>query len=144
MKKSAADDKFESDPDCQCQDELPPLAVQALEKFNAGEYYLQHDLFEEQWRETEGRVRDLYQGVLQVGVAYYQIQRGNYRGALKMLRRSARWLLGLPDVCQGINVQQLREDSSRVRAALEAMKPDEVENFDHRLFKPLVRVEKKN
>lgn len=129
--------------DSQCEGELPPLAVQAFEKFNAGEYFLQHDLFEEQWRETEDPVRDLYQGVLQVGVAYYQIQRGNHRGALKMLKRSARWLSALPDVCQGIDVQQLREDSGRVRAALEAMNPADIEKFDRSLFKPLVLVEKK-
>lgn len=140
MKKSA--DDFDIELDCQCRDELPLLAVKGVEKFNAGEYYPQHDLFEEQWRETQGRVRDLYQGILQVGVAYYQIERGNYRGALKMLRRSARWLVALPDICQGIDVRQLREDSSRVRAALEAIKPADIEKFDRHLFKPLVLVEK--
>ncbi len=141
MTKSA--DGFESDLDCQCQDELPPLAIQGVEKFNAGEYYIQHDLFEEQWRETEGRVRELYQGVLQVGVGYYQIERGNYRGALKMLKRSARWLSNLPDVCQGIDVRQLREDSNRVRAKLEMIDSGDIEKFDRSLFKPLVLVEKK-
>lgn len=139
MKESTANDRLQS----QCQDELPPLAVQGVEKFNAGEYYPQHDFFEEQWRATEGRVRDLYQGILQVGVAYYQIERGNYRGALKMLKRSARWLSALPDVCQGIDVRRLREDSNRVRAAIEAMNPSDIEEFDCSLFKPIVLVEKK-
>jgi predicted metal-dependent hydrolase len=144
MTKSAANDALEPELDCQCQDELPPLAAQGVEKFNAGEYYPQHDLFEEQWRETEGRVRDLYQGILQVGVAYYQIERGNYRGALKMLKRSARWLSKLPDVCQGIDVRQFREDSGRIRAALETMNSANVGEFDRRLFKPVVLVKKKD
>lgn len=122
---------------CECQEALPPLAVAGVEKFNAGEYYPQHDLFEEQWMNTEGPVRDLYRAILQVGIAYYQIERGNYRGALKMLLRSVQWLLILPDVCQGVNVRQLREDSFRVRAELEAMDPDDIEGFDRTLLRPV-------
>lgn len=129
--------------DCQCQEALPPLAVQGIEKFNDGEYYRQHDLFEELWVKTEGPVRDLYRAVLQVGVAYYQVERGNHRGALKMLLRSLQWLSKLPDVCQGIDVRQLREDSYRVRAELEALDPAEIGRFDHSLLKPVRLVENK-
>jgi predicted metal-dependent hydrolase len=124
--------------DCECDEPLPPLAVQGVHKFNAGEYYPQHDLFEEQWRSTEGPVRNLYQAVLQVGVAYYQITRGNYRGALKMLLRSVQWIAMLPDVCQGIDVKQLREDSYRVRAELERMNPEDIAHFDRSLLKPVI------
>lgn len=123
--------------DCECQEALPPLAVQGVEQFNAGQYYRQHDLFEALWVETEGPVRDLYRAILQVGVAYYQIERGNYHGALKMLLRSVQWLLILPDVCQGVDVRQLREDSFRVRAELEAMSPAEIGQFDRSLLKPV-------
>lgn len=126
--------------DCECQEPLPPLAQEGVRKFNAGEYYPQHDLFEEQWMETEGPVRDLYRAVLQVGVAYYQVERGNYRGALKMLQRSVQWLMVLPDVCQGIDVQQLREDSFRVRAELERLGEERFDEFDHSLLKGVVLV----
>jgi predicted metal-dependent hydrolase len=119
--------------DCECQDALPELARQGVEKFNAGEYYKQHDLFEALWVKTEGPVRDLYRAILQVGVAYYQITRGNPRGALKMLLRSVQWLAILPDECQGVDVKQLREDSYRVRAALE----DPAATVDHSLLKPV-------
>ena len=129
--------------DCECEESLPPLALEAIALFNTGEYHQQHDLFEELWRQTRGPVRDLYQGTLQLGLAYYQITRGNYRGALKMLRRSNRWLAHLPDACQGIDVKQLREDLFRVRAELEGMKPEDIANFDRSLLKPVKMVEKK-
>lgn len=130
--------------DCRCQDALPPLAQQGVEKFNAGEYYPQHDLFEAQWAQTEGPIRDLYRAILQVGVAYYQIERGNYRGALKMLLRSVQWLAVLPDVCQGVDVRQLRKDSYRVRAELEALPLDQIHQFDRSLLKPLRLVGEEN
>ena len=128
--------------DCECQESLPPIGLEAVALFNTGEYHAQHDLFEELWRQTRSPVRDLYQGTLQVGIAYYQITRGNHRGALKMLRRSERWLAPLPDVCQTIDVKQLREDSGKVRADLERMKPEDIGSFDRSLLKPVRMVEK--
>lgn len=123
--------------DCGCAEPLPPLARAGVDRFNAGEYYPQHDLFEEQWVNTEGPVRDLYRAILQVGVAYYQIERGNWRGAHKMLLRAAQWLLILPDTCQGVDVAQLRADAARVRAELERLGPEGMARFDRALLRPL-------
>lgn len=105
---------------CECEAALPLEAREGVRLFNAGEYYAQHDVFEMLWVRTEGPVRELYRAVLQVGVALYQAQRGNRRGALKMLLRSAQWLRDLPDVCQGLDVAQLRADVRRLRAELSA------------------------
>lgn len=127
--------------ECECQEALPAMGEAGIEKFNAGEYYPQHDLFEELWMATEGPVRNLYQAILQVGIAYYQITRGNHRGALKMLLRSVQWLSMLPEVCQSVDVKQLREDSYRVRAELERIQPTDIDQFDRGLLKP-VRYEK--
>ncbi len=123
---------------CQCAEPLPPLAQEAVRLFNAGDYYRQHDLFEEQWMEETGPVRELYRAVLQVGVAYYHITQGNHLGALKMLRRSVQWFALLPDICQGIDVRQLRADAGRVREALEMMDPADIDSFDRSLFRPVI------
>lgn len=128
--------------DRQCDQPLPPEAVEAVRKFNAGEYYKQHDLFEALWMRETGPVRELYRGVLQVGIAYFQITRGNGRGALKMLLRSVQWLAPLPDVCQGIDVARLRADSARVRAELERLGEGGIGQFDRNLLKPVRMVEK--
>lgn len=122
---------------CQCDEALPPLAAQGLQLFNRGEYYRQHDLFEEQWMATAGPVRDLYRAILQVGVAYYQIERGNYRGALKMLQRSVQWLYLLPDICQGIDVAKLRRDSYAVRGELQRLGPERLAELDRSLLKKI-------
>lgn len=117
-----------------CAEPLPARALEAIRLFNAGEYYRQHDLLEALWREEPRPIRNLYQGILQVGVAYYQALQGNRRGALKMLRRSARWLDGLPAVCQGVDVAALRADVARVQAALLALRDDEMAAFDRALL----------
>ena len=42
---------------------------------------------ERAWMAESRPIRDLYQGVLQVGLAFLQIEQGNWAGALKMFRR---------------------------------------------------------
>lgn len=122
---------------CQCQAELPPLARQGIEQFNAGAYYAQHDAFEALWLAETGPVRELYRAILQVGVAYYHITRGNHAGGVKMLQRCVQWFAMLPDVCQGVDVRQLREDATRVRLRLQAMTPAEIATFDRELIRPV-------
>lgn len=126
---------------CQCQADLPPLARLGVERFNARDYYAQHDAFEQQWMQESGPVRDLYRAILQVGVAYYHLTRGNYVGGLRMINRSAQWFWMLPDVCQGIDVRQLREDAARIRTVLRASDPVNPSDFDLTLLKPLHLVE---
>jgi hypothetical protein len=120
-----------------CAEPLPARAQEAIRLFNSGEYYRQHDLLEALWRDEPRRVRDLYQGILQVGVAYYQVTQGNRRGAVKMLMRAERWLATLPDVCQTVDVAALRADAARVKAALLALSDEEIGRFDRALFAPV-------
>lgn len=121
--------------DSACRQPLPELAQEGIARFNAGEYYKQHDLLEELWMKTPGPERDVYQAILQVGVAYYQIERGNARGARKMLQRALQWLRKLPEVCQGVNVADLRHNAQTVLAALEIS--DDLTTFDRSLLYPV-------
>lgn len=121
----------------QCNEPLREEARAAIELFNRGEYYAQHDALEALWVEDERPVRDLYRAILQVGVGYYQLERGNRRGAIKMLLRAEQWLQLLPDVCQGVDIAGLREDARRVRAAIEAHLTDTMTGFDQALLRPV-------
>jgi predicted metal-dependent hydrolase len=124
------DESYLAELACGCQEALPARAIEGIQKFNDGEYYAQHDLFEAQWMDETAPVRDLYRAILQVGVGYYQIERGNYRGALKTLQKSVQWLMLLPDVCQGVDVKQLRDDSLAVRAHLLELGAERIHEFD--------------
>ena len=120
-----------------CAEPLSDLARQGLELFNDGAYYKCHDALEAAWMEDSGPGRDLYRGILQVGIAYHQIERGNYRGAVKMLLRARQWLGPLPDMCRGVNVSALRADADRVYNALVDAGPEQIESLDTSLFRPV-------
>jgi hypothetical protein len=120
-----------------CNEPLAPLAREGIEKFNRGEYYACHDDLEEAWRQDESAVRDLYRAIVQVAIAYYQIEKKNYRGAVKMFLRVRQWLNPLPDRCRGIDIAQLREDASVVHESLVGLGPNRIDEFDRNIFKPI-------
>lgn len=113
------------------------LALKGIELFNRGEYFEAHEELELAWGEETGPVRELYRGILQVAVAYLQIERQNYNGALKMFLRLRQWLDPLPDECRGVNVAALRAHAQAARAHLEALGPDRLAEFDRSLFRPV-------
>lgn len=120
-----------------CRGPLHPLAQSGIEQFNQERFYASHDDLEEAWRQDSSAARELYRGILQVGIAYYQIERGNYRGAMKMLLRVRQWLEPLPDQCQGVDVAQLRADAETVRETLGELGPERIAEFDRALFRPV-------
>lgn len=121
-----------------CSGELHPLAMKGLVLFNQGEYWKAHEALEEAWREEAGQVRHLYRGILQVGVAYLHIKRGNYDGALKLYRRSKYWLDPFPRVCRGVNVGQLQADLEAAIAEVRRLGPDNLSKINPGLLKPVL------
>lgn len=121
--------------DATCAEPLSALARQGIAEFNAGEYFEAHETLEHAWNEDTGVGRDLYRAILQVAVAYLQIERGNYRGALKMFLRVRQWIDPLPAVCRGVDIGQLRADAAAVEAAVQALGPERIGEFDRGLFR---------
>ncbi len=124
-------------PSADCTAPLHPHAAQGLRLFNAGRYFEAHEALETAWLEERGKVRDLYRGILQVGVAYLHITRGNYHGAVKVHGRSVKWLKDFPPVCRGIHVGELRDDAERVNAEVTRLGAQGIGDFDLRLLKPI-------
>jgi predicted metal-dependent hydrolase len=121
-----------------CTGELSPRAAKGIALFNEQAYFEAHEELELAWMEESGPVRELYRGILQVAVAYLQITRQNYRGALKMFLRLRQWLDPLPPICRGVDVARLRQEALAARAALETLGPERLAAFDRSLLKPVV------
>lgn len=121
-----------------CQGSLSQKALVGLEKFNHGEYFEAHEFLEAAWNEDETPARELYRAILQVAVAYLQIERANYNGALKMFLRMRQWIDPLPDLCRGVDIAQLRRDAYTVYDRLLSLGRERISGFDRRLFKPVL------
>ncbi|MBX3002962.1 MAG: DUF309 domain-containing protein [Anaerolineales bacterium] len=120
-----------------CQGALHPEAQRGIALFNAGQYWEAHEALESAWRDESGPARHLYKGILQAGVMYLQIQRGNYIGMAKMHARCQKWLRPWPATCRGVAVEQLRQQVAAVMAHAQQLGPERLAAFDQRLFKPI-------
>ena len=117
-----------------CSEPLPDGARRGIAEFNAGKYFEQHETLELVWRAENRKVRDLYRGILQIGVAFLQIERGNAPGALKMFERAFRWLAPFRPACQGVDVDRLLRESQAVYDAIARLGPDGIGEFDRISF----------
>ncbi len=102
-----------------------------VELFNAGEFFEQHEVLEELWRDERDPVRrELYQGILQVGVGFYHLQRGNYHGAVSLLERGLARLEKVPKDAEGIDVAALYLAARAARDRIVELGPHRLDRFD--------------
>ncbi len=95
-----------------------PRLQQAIGQFNDGEWYACHDGLEELWHETQGPMRPVLQGLLQVAVAHLHLERGNRHGATVLMGEGLGRLADCGDEALGLRLSPLRE---RVAARLNAL-----------------------
>ncbi len=113
-----------------CAQPLPDLAREGIDLFNQRQFYKCHDSLEEAWKQDQSPGRDMYRGILQTGIALYQVERGNYRGAVKMLMRVRQWLDPLPDVCRQVDVAGLRQNIQEMYVAVLELGEANLGEFD--------------
>src|SRR5579875_1455724 len=104
-----------------CDGEPSPALLLGIEQFNQGLFFEQHETLEDAWIEESGRVRYLYQGILQVGVGFFHLQRGNYRGATALLQRGIGYLGRFVPACLDVDVARLILEAGRALSELERL-----------------------
>ena len=119
-----------------CQGELSELASQGLNLLNAGHYYEAHEPLEEAWMQAPELEGYLYRVMLQISIAYLQVERSNFKGALKMVLRMNQWLDPLPDSCRGVDVAEVRSNIEAFASALEAAGPEGMSTL-HEHLRPI-------
>ncbi|MFQ5847417.1 MAG: DUF309 domain-containing protein [Candidatus Methylomirabilales bacterium] len=93
-----------------------------------------HELLEGVWMDWRGPERRFLQGLIQLGVAFYHVQRNNYRGAMSMFRNGrAKVALHVPRY-RGVELTKFLEEIDKCREALEGLGPRRCPDFDWSLL----------
>src|SRR5215204_4892674 len=122
-----------------CAEPPPPQLVEAIAQFNRGEFFEQHETLELLWRAERRDIRYLYQGILQIGVAFHHLRRLNHHGTVYMLTRGSRYLAPFAPRCQRVDVEALLRDAGAALREVERLGPSRLDEFDWRLV-PTVRL----
>jgi predicted metal-dependent hydrolase len=75
-------------------------------------------------------IRYLYQGILKIGVGFYKLRLGNYRGTANHLKGGIAYLQHFPDTCLGVDVARLIADARRVLEEVERLGPGRLAEYD--------------
>jgi predicted metal-dependent hydrolase len=97
-----------------------PRLQQAIDLFNSGEWYACHDGLEELWHETQGPMRPVLQGLLQIAVAHLHLERGNRHGATVLMGEGLGRLAGSGEAALGVHLSPLRDRVSALLTALQS------------------------
>ncbi len=77
--------------------------VKGLELFNAGHFWHAHEAWEELWLHSSGDEKVFLQGLIQLAAAYHHVQRGTYRGGVRLFDAALRKLERFGDGHDGID-----------------------------------------
>ena len=116
-----------------CDEPPPAQLLEGIDQFNRGEYFEQHETLELLWRAEPREVRKLYQGILQIGVAFHHLRRLNHHGTVYMLTRGSGYLAPFAPQCQGVDVRRLLSDAAIALSEVERLGPQRLAEFDWQL-----------
>jgi len=107
-----------------CREKPPLKLLEGIGQFNRGEYYDCHETLEEIWMHEQGKIRDLYKGILQIAVAIYHAKRSNLKGAMRLVTSGMELLRPFAPECKGIDVAHLLQSTGRFREELNELASD--------------------
>jgi len=123
-----------------CDEPPPPLLLEGIAQFNRGEFFEQHETLELLWRAEPRNIRYLYQGILQIGVAFHHLRKLNHHGTVYMLTRGRHYLAPFAPRCQRVDVQGLLDAATSALDEVNRLGAARLAEFDWRLT-PKVRLE---
>ncbi len=132
MRGGRAPRKAPPEASARCADAPAPELLRGVEEFNAGKFYECHETLEHLWIREPDPIRYLYQGILQVGVGFYHLERRNWRGAVNKLEDGLAKLEVFRPRCQGLDIERLVREAGRCRRRLLVGGPAAVLTFARR------------
>ena len=84
--------------------EYDPRYLAGIARFNRGDYFEAHEVWEELWHDTAGPDRRFFQGLIQAAVAVYHAGNRNSRGARRLFHSGRQYMSAYPAGHMGLDV----------------------------------------
>lgn len=110
--------------------ELPEGVRQGIALFNERRFYEQHEVIEHEWHAERGAIRQLYQGILQIGVGFYHALNGNQRGAVALLTDGIDKVSRFEPSVLGVDTARLVRESRSCLETIIALGQNHIDAFD--------------
>lgn len=77
--------------------------LHGIELFNDHRFWHAHEAWEEIWLQASGEDKFFLQGLIQLAAAYHHVQRGTFRGAVRLFDAALRKLEPFADDYRGVD-----------------------------------------
>jgi uncharacterized protein len=121
-------------PSQRCGERPSPEVALGFAQFNRGEFFEQHETLEDAWIAETDPIRYLYQGILQVGVGLYHLERGNLQGARGMMGKGIVQLEPFRPRCLGVDIERFVAQARRCLQSIETLTDETLATFDRSLM----------
>jgi len=99
-----------------------PLEVErGIELINRGDYFRAHEVLESAWLHENGKVRQLIQGLVQVSVMLYHLERDNQKGAYKLVVKALENISPFKDLPSQLDIPLLIDDLTSMAARFQTL-----------------------
>lgn len=118
--------------------DLEEVVARAATLFNVGLYFEFHEILEGHWMgQAKGPTRQFLQGLIQIAIGFYQVERHNPVGALAQFQKGLEKAEGLGDRYLGIELAQFLAAVRTCRDAVAALGAPRIADFDPALVPTL-------
>jgi predicted metal-dependent hydrolase len=76
---------------------------EGIDLFNQQKFWHAHEAWEEIWLKESGDEKQFLQGLIQLAAAYHHVQRGTFRGAVRLFDAALRRLENFPPNHDGVD-----------------------------------------
>ncbi len=90
---------------------MQSLLEEGVRRFNEGQFFAAHEIWEEAWTPARGPQRLFLQALIHLAVGFHHTQRHNREGALRQLRKGLKKLAGYLPEAGGIHTLALYRDA---------------------------------
>jgi hypothetical protein len=119
--------------------ELTAALEEGVRLFNERHYFECHEVLEDAWRSETGPLRDLYQGLIKAAVGFYHAERGNFTGAVRVLRSGLPQLKPYQYTFRGLSLGTFIRDVERWYATFQQLEREDG-RVDSSTFPTLTKV----
>ncbi len=97
--------------------------------FNHHLFFEVHEVLEPQWMQEQGAVKKFLQGLIQIAVAFYHLERGNLAGARSLLHEGLMKISPHSPACLGVELRDFIAGLEECRQIIAGLSPETCKQF---------------
>ena len=97
--------------------------------FNQHLFFEVHEVLEPQWMKEQGEVKSFLQGLIQIAVAFYHLERGNLAGTRSLLHEGLIKIAPHSPACLGVELQDFIAGLEGCQQVISGLSPETCKQF---------------